>query len=516
MKIERTRNASRNIAFGIVLKIYQIIIPFFLRTAMIYCLGLDYVGLNSIFSSVLQVLSLAELGVGSAMVFSMYKPIADDDHAKINALIALYRKYYRIIGLVVMGAGLLLVPFLPDLITGELPDTINLYILYLLNLAPNVLSYWLFAYKNCLLNAYQRTDLSSKVLILTSTIQYALQIIAIYEKNYYAYALIALLVQVLTNILTAAVVTRYYPQYKPVGKLSIKETKVINQKIRDLFTAKIGSVVLNAGDNLVISAFLGVRLVGIYNNYYYIMSSVMSFIVVALTSTTAGLGNSFVVETREKNFETFKTFTFLMLWICGFCISCFLCLYQPFIMEWIGEEGLLSFGIVICLCLYFYIYEMNQMFNIFKDAAGIWHEDRFRPLATAITNLILNLIMVQFWGLYGIVLSTVISIGVVGMPWVLHNIFSTVFRVFSVRKFSKQLLIRTAIIFMISGMCYVITDALPNSLFFIFVRFIIIICLFNALFIIVFRRCREFHSALQLIERALHGKIKVTKLFNYI
>ena len=150
MKIERTKNATRNIIFGGLLKIYQIVIPFVMRTVMIYFLGIQYLGLNSLFTSILQVLNLAELGVGSAMVYSMYKPIVEDDKERICSLMRLYRTYYRVIGLIIAVAGTILTPFVPHLIKGDVPADMNVYILYLLNLGATVLSYWLFAYKNSL------------------------------------------------------------------------------------------------------------------------------------------------------------------------------------------------------------------------------------------------------------------------------------------------------------------------------------------------------------------------------
>ena len=179
MKIERTKNAGRNVAFGFIQKTYQIVMPFFMRTIMIYFMGIEYAGLNNLFVSILQVLNLAELGVGAAMMCSMYAPIAEDDTAKICALMNLYKKAFTIIGWIILGFGLLIVPVLPKLISGEIPDTLNLYILYLLYLGNTVLSYWLYAYKNSLLYAHQRLDISSKVSLLTSTLQYVFQILVL-------------------------------------------------------------------------------------------------------------------------------------------------------------------------------------------------------------------------------------------------------------------------------------------------------------------------------------------------
>ena len=185
MKIERKKNAGRNMLFGAVLKIYQIAVPFFMRTAMIYFMGVQYLGLNSLFTSILQVLNLAELGVGSAMVYSMYKPIAEDDETTICALLKLYKIYYYWIGFIIGSIGLVLTPFIPKLIKCDLPADLNVYLLYWMNLAVTVLSYWLFAYKNSLLQAHQRTDIQSKVALITNTIQYGLQILVlVFLKDY--------------------------------------------------------------------------------------------------------------------------------------------------------------------------------------------------------------------------------------------------------------------------------------------------------------------------------------------
>ena len=257
MRIERTKNATRNIVFGSFMKAYQMIIPFLMRTAMIYFMGVQYLGLNSLFVSILQVLNLAELGVGNAMVFSMYKPIVEDDEMTICSLMRLYRTYYRIIGSIIAVVGIAVTPFIPKLIKGDIPAELNIYILYLLNLAATVLSYWLFAYKNSLLQAHQRTDVSSIITVITNTLQYGLQLLIIlFFKNYYLYIIVVLATQIFNNILTAIIVTRMYPKYKPVGRLEKKEIKKINGRIKDMFTGKIGSIILNSADTIVILSLI--------------------------------------------------------------------------------------------------------------------------------------------------------------------------------------------------------------------------------------------------------------------
>ena len=427
MKIERTKNATRNIIYGVIVKVYQLLVPFLVRTAMIYGLGVEYLGLGSLFTSVLTVLNLTELGVGSAMVFSMYKPIAEDDTLKICALMRLYRKYYRIIGSIILVVGIAITPIIPKLVKGDVPNGISLIVLYWLNLGATVLTYFLFAYKNSLLSAHQRLDVCDKITLVISTLQYALQIGAIFLKNYYLYVIAALFTTALNNIITAVMVNKMYPDYKPGGRLEKREIKIINHRIRDLFTSKIGSVVVDSADSIVISAFLGLTALAMYNNYYYIMSAIFGFIGIIFYACMAGIGNSIIVESNEKNYNDLKKFLLIISWIAGVCTCCLLCLFQPFMKIWVGEKYMLSMPMVICMCCYFFLHEINRLINTYKDAAGMWHEDRWRPLVVSITNLGLNLIMVQYIGLFGILLSTVISMLFVGMPWLLYNLFTVIF-----------------------------------------------------------------------------------------
>lgn len=511
--IERTKNATRNIIFGSILKIYQIVVPFFMRTAMLYLLGIEYLGLNSLFVSILQVLNLAELGVGSAMVYSMYKPIVEDDKKKICALMKLYRLYYRIIGLVIAALGMCLLPFIPRLISGNIPGNVNVYVLYLLNLSSTVLSYWLFAYKNCLLSAHQRTDVSSKISIVMTTLQYILQFIVLLMKNYYLYLIIALFTQAMTNIITSVRVNKIYPNYKAKGKLTKLEIKEIKKRVRDLFTSKIGAVIVNSSDTLVISAFLGLSMLSIYQNYFFILNSIIVIISIIFNSCMAGIGNSIIVETKEKNFNDLRKFTFITVWISGICTCCLLCLYQPFMKIWVGQEYELAFSVVVCLCIYHFIYEINQLLNMYKDAAGIWHEDRFRPLVTAVSNLIMNLILVQWIGIYGVVLSTVISMLFIGMPWLLYNLFTVLFEKKYLTGYVRKLLLYSAVTVITSCLTY-ITCSFINFSPWIELITKGLVCIFipNVVFWVVYRKTSEFEQCVKLADKITRGKLCLEKM----
>lgn len=492
MKLERTKNAKKNIIFGTILKIYQIIIPFVMRTAMIYLLGIEYLGLNSLFTSVLQVLNLAELGVGTAMVFSMYKPIAEDDDVTICALMKLYKIYYRVIGIVILVLGLILCPFIPKLIKSGVPNDMNIYILYLLNLFATVLSYWLFAYKNCLLAAYQRIDVTSKITIIVNTIMYILQFLLLFIfRNYYYYVIMLLVGQIAINIITAFLVNKMFPKYRASGKLPKESIQDINHRVKDLFTSKIGSVIVNSSDSIVISTFLGLTILAVYQNYYYILTAIIGIIGVIFNSCTAGIGNSIIVESKEKNYKDLNKFTFIISWLAGFCSCALLCLYQPFMKIWVGENLLLDFPCVICLVIYYYIFEINALLNLYKDAAGIWHRDRYRPLVTALANLFLNILLVNFIGIYGVLLSTVLSMLFIGMPWIIHNLFTEIFKS-NAREYVLKLVKYACVTFLISIITFVCCNSISgDSVISLIIKGIICFFVSNLLFYIIYIKTDE-------------------------
>jgi len=428
MKNERTKNAIRNIFFKGLFQIVNVVVPFIMRTVILHFLGVKYLGLNGLFRSILSILNLAEFGVGSAMVFSMYKPIADGDSEAICALMKLYRTCYRIIGIVILAIGLALTPFLPVLIKDEIPADVNLYILYYLSLGSTVLSYWLFAYRNSLLTAHQRSDVGSKVALVIHMIEYALKIVVLaIFRNYYLYLVLQIISQAFINIVTAMKSVQYYPQYAPRGNLSSQKVKNIVLRVRDLFTSKFAVVISDSADTLVVSSFLGLEVLAVYQNYFFVVSSLKTLIDVIFGSCLAGVGNSLVTESKEKNYYDLRKMTILFGWLMNICTAMLLCMYQPFMLIWMGKENLLTFSYVICFAVYFYFIGMNRLINMFKDASGIWKIDKWRPLVGAIVNLSLNLATVNIFGLYGVILSTVISVVFTQIPWLFHNLFKYVF-----------------------------------------------------------------------------------------
>ena len=254
-KYNRTQNAKRNIFFGVLNRMITQLLPFCIRTVIIYTLGEHYLGVSGLFTSVLQVLNLSELGFGSAMVYSMYRPIAEEDTDKICALLNLYKKVYRIIGMAVFVFGFSVLPFIPRLVKAGYPEDINLYIIYVIYLFNTAISYLLYAYKGSLLSAHQRNDIENIISLIMSALQYGIQIvILILCKNYYLYIIIMPIVTVVTNLVRSKIVDRKYPQYTCRGVLEKSVLVDIVKRVSSLFGHQLEYTLINSADNIVISS----------------------------------------------------------------------------------------------------------------------------------------------------------------------------------------------------------------------------------------------------------------------
>ena len=501
MKINKKKNALRGTFWGMVLKVIQILFPFILRTIFIRSIGIEYLGLDSLFASILKVLNLAELGVSSALVYSMYRPIADNDKQKMCQLMNLYRLYYRIIGVIILIIGVLLVPFLPHLVKGNIPSDMNLYILYAMNLVATVLSYWLFAYRSSLFVAHQRNDVISIVTIIVNICVYSLQAASVlFARNYYLYLMLAIFGQVAINTITAVVSIKIYPDYNPCGKLPEKERKEINHKVRDLFTAKVGGVINHSADSIVISALIGLEMLAIYQNYYYIISSIMAIFTIFFNACLAGIGNSLITNKKANNKKLLYNLNHIVFMGISFCCSCFICACQPFIKLWVGNDYKLDFSYVILFAIYLFAEEAPRTLIVFKDAGGIWKHDRFRPLITAGVNMALNLFLTPMIGLYGIILSTIVSLLLIAYPWLIININNRLFHI-DVKKYVKRIFAYCIAIAVSSFASYKISYvfSVDNLLITLIARTIIAALISIISFIVIFFKTEENEYMLQQI-----------------
>lgn len=427
---ERTGNTKRNIIYGIIQVVLSQILPFVVRTIVIYRFGVDYLGLNSLFASILNVLSLMELGFGTAVVYSLYKPVAEGDTDQICAYLGYYRKVYRVIGVAVAVVGLVILPYLRYLIHDPvIPGNLNLYVCYLLFLSDAVISYLLYGYMTAIPTAYQRRDILSRVDMEMSVLKCLLQsTLLLTSRNFYLYLLAIPIVTIIRNLIVAAVVKKRYPELGCRGTITNVQKRDLNKKIYGLFVNKLMGVSRNSIDCLCISAFIGLAMTGIYNNYYYIITAILAFSGAVCNSMMASVGNSIAIETQEKNYVDMRLFDFIYMAIATWATVCLLCLYQPFIRTWVGEKMMLDTSVVIGFSIYFFILKSGDIRWVYHEGAGLWYEARFIMIGEAVANIILNIVLCRYLGVFGIVLATVISVFITNMILCPRLIFKLYFK----------------------------------------------------------------------------------------
>ena len=410
MRLERSVNTKRNIIVGEADRLIGILLPFIVRTLIIHIMGAKYLGLTGLFYSIIQMLNLAELGFGTAIVYSMYKPIADGDSKAINALLKYYAKVYRIVGAVILAAGLLVMLFLPRMVKDEVPGNINIYILYFIYLFSTVINCFLYPNRKALLSAFQRDDEVGRAHIITQVIMYALQIVSIVlAKDFYMYALTVPVTSILFSILSKRRADRLFPDYKEEGQIDPDKNAEIKKQVTGLMIRRAAMMSRNAFDSMFITAFLGLEINAIYGNYYYIMDAVVMILAVIKTSMSGGVGNSIAMESTEKNMRDMNSINFLFMIISGWCAIIMLCLYQPFMILWAGSKLLLPVKYAVVFSLYFYILKMSDIRSLYSESAGIWWQMRYLSVAEAIANIILNWCLIKMLGLMGVILASMIS-----------------------------------------------------------------------------------------------------------
>lgn len=489
--MSKTRKTIYGTFFGILEKLINIILPFIVRTIIIKKLGADYLGLNSLFTSILSVLNLAELGFGSAVIFSMYKPINDNNYDEIHGILNFLKKIYKYIGITIFIIGLFLLPFLKSIISGEVPSDINLYIVYLIFLINTCLSYLLFAYKSSLLNALQCNYEISRVNVFFQILMNTLQIIVLLcFENFYFYAIIIPLITIFNNLYISHIVNKNYNRYLGIGNISDESKNSIKKRLFPLISTKIAAILLTSADTIVISMFLGLSDVAIYNNYYYIVNAVMGFLIVLYNSMQAGIGNSLIKDSKAKILQDFNMFCFMNQWLVVVCTCCMLNLYQNFIYLWLGSDMMLSNYLVFLFCTYFYANTIQRIVVIYKDAAGLWKEDMVRCYCSCLLNILINVLTIKYIGLYGVIGSTVIA-NLVGLPLMGKILFKHQFK-YSSKDFYISEIIYSLVALFICFITYNMCMLFDYSILSFVIRLVISIIVSNFILFIIYFKTNNF------------------------
>lgn len=405
----RTKNSIKNTIISFLANSLTIIIGLIAQKVFISILGEEYLGINGLFTNIISMLGIVELGIGSAIIYNLYKPIAENNIPKINALMKFYKKCYNIIAIVVLFLGLSLIPFL-EFFVGKVAIDINIKIVYILFIFDIVCSYVL-SYKQSIINANQKNYIIKLIhigyLIFLNLFQI---LILLVTKNYYLYLTIKIIMRLLENLVIAYFANHLYSYLNTTNESLDKTTKKdIYKKVKALFFHKIGSFVVLGTDNLIISKMLGIITVGLYSNYCLIINAVQTLFGQLVYVLTFSVGNLLVENNNKKNYLVFKKLRFLNFWIATFSGTSLLVIIDSFISIWIGTQYILSIAVLITLVFNYFLTSMRSSYVIFKEAAGIYYEDRFVPLIEATLNIITSIVLCKLFGLAGVFMGTIIS-----------------------------------------------------------------------------------------------------------
>lgn len=406
----RTKKSIKNLVYAMVGQAFGILISFVSRIIFIKILSAQYLGVNGLFTNILTILSLVELGVGSAMVFNLYKPLATNDKEHIKSLMMLYKKAYSIIGILVLLLGVLFTPIYPYLI-NEVPNIPNLNLIYILFVLNTGISYF-YSYKRSLIICDQKRYIATLFRYLMYFILNIVQIIIlILTKNYILFLIAQVIFTWLENVLISKKADKMYPYLleKDVQPLKKKELNEIKRNIKAMMFHKIGGVIVNSTDNILLSRLVGITAVGLYSNYYMITNALETVIMQFFNSIVASIGNLNAKSDKKRLKEVFDKVFFLNFVIfCTVC-TCLFNLMNPFIKIWIGKEYMFSARTVTTIIICFYLKGMRRSCLTFRDALGIFWYDRYKPIAESVINLVVSIILGNKYGVPGIFLGTIIS-----------------------------------------------------------------------------------------------------------
>lgn len=424
MEQSRTKNSIFNVGTGFLNIIVKTILTFITRTIFIKVLGETYLGLNGLLTNILSMLSIAELGIGTTISFSLYKPLANKDNKKINALMTFYKKAYRIIGIVILISGVILIPFLKFILEENI-NINHIYLIYTLYLLTTVSTYFI-SYKEVLIIADQKNYRLTKINFIFDVLLNGLQIIELLIfKNFVLYLVVQLVIEFLRRTVINFFISKEYPQtdFCSKEKISKSDKQLLSKNVRAMFLHKIGDYSINGTDNIIMTKFIGLNAVGIYSNYLTIITILNTFINIIYSSIISSLGNLIAKENEEKRLKVFNIMDFFGFCIYGYCSVCLFVLLNPFIKVWAGEHYLFSIEIVAIIVLNFYMTGMRVPLGTIKSAAGVYTEDRYIPLLQALTNIVVSIILAKYIGVLGVLLGTLVSslIPAIDRPYIVYK-----------------------------------------------------------------------------------------------
>lgn len=409
--MDRTRSSIKNVAITMIGAIVTMLLQLVNRKVFVLFLSSEYLGLSGLFSDILSMLSLSEMGIGTAMVYALYKPVADKDIEKIKSLMLLYKRIYTIIGCFILFIGVALTPFLGGLI-NEMPDIPYIHLYFVMYILDAGMSYF-YTYKRSLIICNRENYISSMTMMFSSIGLRATQLLVLlFTHNYFLFLLVQIIFTRLENVVISKIAEKKYPYLKEknIRPLDKETTDQIRRNTFAMITHKIGNAITSGTDNIIVSKILGLVTLGIYSNYHLLIVTVNGMIIRVFNSITSNVGNLIVKKDRDDVERVFYNVLFVNFWVYSWCSVCFFCLLQPFIKLWLGEEFLLSNVTVYVIVAVFYFSGMRNTLFVFRDAAGIFYQDRYKAILESVVNLLCSIPLTIYLGVTGVKLGTLIAV----------------------------------------------------------------------------------------------------------
>lgn len=505
----RTKKSIINSFYALTSKFIIVILSFAVRTVFIKTLTQQYLGINGLFSNIITMLSLADLGIGIAIPYTLYSPLAKNDTNKIKILMKFYSKIYNVIGIIVLIVGVILIPFL-NLFVKEMPDIPNIKLIYFLFVLNSAMSYF-FVYKKLLLDSDQKGYIANKIIMKVTIVVNIIQMILLYlTKNYILYLCLNIASVLIQNIIISVKCNKMYPYITEDTDEKIKKEDIVELKknISALCIYKIGVVILNGTDNLIISKVIGVVAVGLYSNYLLITNALTNIISQIFSSITSSVGNMVATDDEQKSENIFKKLQFLNFWIYSISSICLFLLINPFIKIWIGESYCLTGLVAFLISLNFYIYGMQSVVSSFRDAYGLFVQGKYRPIVMVIVNILISIPLAIKIGISGVIIGTVVSrLFVVGI-WDPIVVYKFGFKK-SVRNYFVMYYKYLLLYIIISVLLFaVVSNIVIDNIFMWVLIACIIFLIINMILLIIYRKTDDFKYFIQKFKQLYKKEIK--------
>ena len=508
-KNSRSKNTVLNVLFGYGVQIGILVLSFVNRRIFLRFLPIDYLGINGLFSNILTILALAELGLDSSVVYTLYKPVSEKKYPLIHSLLTYFKKVYYLVSVIILGIGLMLIPFLRYIITTDLSfsDVVVYYVLFLIN---NVASYFV-AHKVALISAFQEQRIQKVIsLVTTLLLQIAHIIVLFVVPNYYIYVVTTLAFTLINNLVISVVCNKRYHIVFENTEFVPFDKKPIVERIKSVFLYKIGAVAVNNTDNILISALVSTDAVGLYSNYCLLTIAVQGFITIVNTSLISSIGNLAASRNRKRQVELFYMFVLLYHCLAAICGIGFALLFNDFITLWLGSKFLLSQNIVYVIALNFYFTTVVSPIWIFREANGLFEKVRYLVLIRALCNLILSFVLGKLYGTFGILLATVLSLLLTSFWYEPKILYGAVFGEKCFKYWIKQgkHIAVTICAFLISYcVCYLFDGTIISFA----IKAIIIVSITFGLFFVVNIKTKELSTLKMFFDRTKQRKITSSK-----